>query len=191
MAEELLNQEAASESVDIQMNADYLYDFFLYHTYSKFSGFLINVLGFAVFILGAFSYYMGQISGATCAIFILAALLFVSFNPLQLKRRAKKAMKLPNYREPLNYTFRDDVGIEVKGANTDKFYDWMDIKRAAVAPKTVILYVDDNEALILPKPAFTKEQFVKVYKMIAINLGRAHKKRALALAEAETAGAKE
>lgn len=184
MTEEFREQQA-EESVIIRMNADYLYDFFLYHTYSKFSGFLINILGFAVFILGAFSYYTDRISGITCAFFIFAALLFIGFNPLQLKYRAKKAMKQPSRQEALTYTFRDHEGIAVKGETTDKFYAWTDIRRAAVAPKTMLLYVDDNEALILPKPAFTKEQFVKIYKMIAINLGRAHQKRALAVAEAE------
>ena len=36
------------EKITVKMTDKYLFDFTLYHTYSKFAGFLTNVLGAAI-----------------------------------------------------------------------------------------------------------------------------------------------
>ena len=38
--------------ITVQMTKETLYDFLLYHAYSKFSGFMANILGFAIIFLG-------------------------------------------------------------------------------------------------------------------------------------------
>ena len=40
----------------VNMTKEALYDFLLFHAYSKFSGFLVNILGLAVAFMGIFSY---------------------------------------------------------------------------------------------------------------------------------------
>ena len=40
----------------VNMTKEALYDFLLFHAYSKFSGFLVNILGLAIIFLGIFSY---------------------------------------------------------------------------------------------------------------------------------------
>lgn len=42
-------------SVKVKMKVEYIYDLLLFHQYSKFSGFFVNMMGLAVIILGGFS----------------------------------------------------------------------------------------------------------------------------------------
>lgn len=46
----------------VKMEEQYLFDFFLYHAYSKLSGFLVNLLGMAVGFTGLFQYANHRIS---------------------------------------------------------------------------------------------------------------------------------
>lgn len=48
--------------VAVKMKAEFIYDLLLFHTYSKLSGFLVNVLGLAVMITGGFLVGAGKVS---------------------------------------------------------------------------------------------------------------------------------
>lgn len=50
------------------MTKEYLYDFLLFHAYSKFSGFLINILGLAVAFMGVIMYTTNH-TGVTGLVF--------------------------------------------------------------------------------------------------------------------------
>ena len=39
-------------AVEVKMKAEYIYDLLLFHTYSKLSGFMINLMGLTVIIIG-------------------------------------------------------------------------------------------------------------------------------------------
>ncbi len=41
------------EKLKVQLTKEQLFDFLLYHTFSKASGFLVNMLGMCVIVLGA------------------------------------------------------------------------------------------------------------------------------------------
>lgn len=57
--------DAIKESrMTVKMTKEALYDFLLFHAYSKFSGFLVNILGLAIIFLGIFSYTTGKVNGA-------------------------------------------------------------------------------------------------------------------------------
>lgn len=56
--------DAVKESrMTVNMTKEALYDFLLFHAYSKFSGFLVNVLGLAIVFMGIFSYTTGRVNG--------------------------------------------------------------------------------------------------------------------------------
>ena len=61
----------------VNMTKETLYDFLLFHAYSKFSGFLVNILGLAIIFLGIFSYTTGKVNGAGAALYLAAAALFL------------------------------------------------------------------------------------------------------------------
>lgn len=41
------------EKLNVQLTREHLFDFLLYHTFSKASGFLVNMLGMCLIVLGA------------------------------------------------------------------------------------------------------------------------------------------
>ena len=70
--------DAIKESrMTVNMTKETLYDFLLFHAYSKFSGFLVNILGLAIIFLGIFSYTTGKVNGAGAALYLAAAALFL------------------------------------------------------------------------------------------------------------------
>jgi hypothetical protein len=161
----------ASEKITVTMTESALFDFFLYHAYSKFNGFLINILGFAIFILGVFSYATGRIDSLTCFFFVLFSVLFLGSTPLQLKFKVKKVMQEEKmYQTPMEFTFTDLQGIRVEQAGcADKLYPWPDVVRAAVTPKNIAIYVGKDQALIIPKQCFGTK-FLTIYQIIARNI---------------------
>ena len=49
------------EKITVRMTDTYLFDFTLYHTYSKLAGFLTNILGAAIAFMGIIMLVMGKI----------------------------------------------------------------------------------------------------------------------------------
>ena len=160
-----------SAAITVRMTKEALYDFFLYHAYSKLSGFLMNILGLAVFFLGVFSFAAGKISAVGCAVFVAASIGFLGYTPFLLSRKAKKAvLEEPVYRDPMEIVFTDRQGMTVRQNETETLYPWERILRASVTPKTIAVYVGPEEAVVIPKPDFGS-QFGLCYQIIARNMG--------------------
>ncbi len=156
--------------ITVHMTKEALYDFLLYHAYSKFSGFLINILGFAVIFLGVFSFAAGKTGAAGVAFYLVAALIFIGYTPMQLKMRAKKQIRInPEYNGPVEYTFSEEEGITARWESGGRQVGWAEVTRAVVAPKTIGVYYGKEQALIFPKQDFG-EEFLPVYQMIVRHL---------------------
>ena len=95
------------------MTKEALFDFLLFHAYSKFTGFLVNILGLAVAFMGIILYVTDRTGTANLVFYLAAAFLFLGYTPIQLKRRAAKQIKInPEYAKPVDYEFSED-GIKV------------------------------------------------------------------------------
>lgn len=159
------------EKLTVQMTKETLFDFLLYHTYSRFSGFLSNVLGLAVAFMGIMMTVMGKVTWLHLVFYLAAAAIFLAYTPLQLLYRAKKQMQEnPQYKDPCEYIF-SERGISVLQNDTEKQYEWEKIQKAVVTPKTIGIYWGKDWALIIPKYSFG-ERFVPVMQMIAKQIGR-------------------
>ena len=90
MTEKEMTEEIKESRMTVRMTKEALYDFLLFHAYSKFSGFLVNILGLAIVFMGIFSYTTGRVNGIGAALYLAAAVLFLGATPFQLKMRAKK-----------------------------------------------------------------------------------------------------
>lgn len=155
----------------VNMTKEALYDFLLFHAYSKFTGFLINILGLAVAFMGLFSYTTGRTGVAGMLLYLAAAALFLGSTPLQLKMRAKKQVVVNReYNVPAEYTFSEE-GISIEQNGEVKTYAWDQIERAVVTPKTIGIYYAPESAMILPKEDFG-DQFVPIFTTIATQLGQ-------------------
>lgn len=156
--------------VTVKMKSEFIYDLLLFHTYSKFSGFLINVLGLAVIITGGLMLGLDKIDLKQSLLYVAAGAMFLSYTPLLLKRRAKKLVKAPQYKNEIVYDF-DENGIKEEISDTTNCYAWSQVEKAISTPKNIAFYVGKEEALILPKENFGAN-FLPVMKLIAENLTR-------------------
>lgn len=158
------------ETIRVQMTRELLFDFLLYHTYSKASGFLVNMLGLGVAAVGGVMQAMGQIKTGQLALYLLAAAAFLLYTPLLLSRRAKKQMQVnPEYRDPREYVFSED-GVRVVQNEEETLYDWSRIERTVTTPKTIGIYYGKDRAFIIPKTAFG-DRFVPVMQMVVQHIG--------------------
>lgn len=153
------------EKITVKMTDKYLFDFTLYHTYSKFAGFLTNVLGAAIAFMGIIMWIMGKAKGLNVLFYFVAAAIFIAYTTLLLRFRAKKQVQeIEQYREPNEFTF-DEEGITVEWKGKVRNYPWEKIVRVVAAPKTIGFYYDENQALIVPKEDF-KDRFVPIMTMV-------------------------
>lgn len=164
-----------SYKITVTHTQESLFDFLLYHTYSRASGFLINVLGFAVFLLGALQLAFDRISLFRFIAYLLASFAFLGYTPLQLKLRAKKQLQSnPLYAQPKEFTFSED-GICVSNGTDPVQYPWSKITHTVTTPKNIGFYYGADQALIVPKSCFGS-QFVPIMQLTIQALGR-HKVR--------------
>ena len=171
MTEKEMTEEIKESRMTVRMTKEALYDFLLFHAYSKFSGFLVNILGLAIVFMGIFSYTTGRVNGIGAALYLAAAVLFLGATPFQLKMRAKKQVVVnTEYNAPADYTFSEN-GITIEQNGESKTYEWEHIERAVVTPKTIGIYYAPECAMILPKEDFG-DQFVPIFTIIATQLGQ-------------------
>lgn len=159
------------QKIYVRMTKEALFDFLLYHTYARFAGFLTNVLGVAVILMGVILLGMGKIQGSRMLLFLAAGVIFVVYTPLQLKRRAKKQMEQESaLKNVWEYTFSES-GIRVETGEKSEERPWSQIEKVVTAPKTIGIYYGKDQAWILPKEALG-EAFVPVMQMIMAQIGR-------------------
>ena len=159
----------ACERITVKITEETLFDFFLYHAYSKFNGFLQNLLGFAVIFMGIWSFVTGRTGVPGMLLYIVIGVAFLGYTPFLLRRRAREAMKEDLYAQPMDITFDEEKGITVEQAGSARLYPWTEVQRAAVTPKTIAVYVGDEQALIIPKWDFG-DRFASCYQIIARGL---------------------
>ena len=72
------------EKLKVQLTKGQLFDFLLYHTFSKGSGFLVNMLGMCVIILGAVMQFVGKIEFRQFVLYVIVGVVVLAYTPLQL-----------------------------------------------------------------------------------------------------------
>jgi len=158
-----------AERINVQLSEKTLFDFLLFHTYSKLAGFLTNVLGTGVGFMGIILLITGKATVMNCLFYFIAAIAFLSFTPLQLRFRAKKAFaSMPRYHNEQPYTF-DERGICVGKGDGKKCYDWSQVRKVVATPKTIGYYYTDDDALIIPKEDFN-DAFLAIMRLTVENV---------------------
>lgn len=156
--------------IEVTMRAEHIYDLLLFHTYSRLSGFLVNVLGLAVIVAGGILLSTNRIGVENALLYVGAGFLFLSCTPLSLYLKSRKMIAAPCYKERTVYTFFDQ-GFSTQNVGVENSYSWSQVEKAVSTPKDIVFYVNKGEALILPKESF-HDYFMPVMKLIAENLTR-------------------
>ena len=68
-----IKERKVEEKITVRMTDTYLFDFTLYHTYSKLAGFLTNILGVAIAFMGIIMLVMGKIKLVQIIFYLVAA----------------------------------------------------------------------------------------------------------------------
>ena len=68
------------EKLNVQLTKEHLFDFLLYHTFSKASGFLVNMLGMGVIVVGAVMQFMGRTDFTHFLLYVIAGVIYWVFN---------------------------------------------------------------------------------------------------------------
>ena len=144
-----IKERKVEEKITVRMTDTYLFDFTLYHTYSKLAGFLTNILVAAIAFMGIIMLVMGKIKPVQI-IYLAAAVVFIVYTPLFLKYRSKKQVKrIERYHVPNEMTFNDE-GIQVEFADKKETYEWEQIQKVVTTPKTIGFYYETEKELIVP-----------------------------------------
>lgn len=159
------------EKIQVRMTEQALFDFLLFHTYSRFSGFLTNVLGLAVVFMGFFMVMAGKITPVYLGGYILAGMAFILFTPLQLRLRAKKQVRMSTeYKRAQVYTFNTE-GICLGQETEEKKIAWSRIKKIVATPKTIGYYYEEGRAIIIPKESYG-DRFLPVMDIVLAHVPR-------------------
>lgn len=138
--------------VDVKINVGDMYNFFMYHTYSRASGLLSIFFGLAM--IGLMFYTYGQVPIGQSYLYVLLGLFFIVFNPINFYAKAYKVVKkTPTFKEPITYIFNKD-GITTKQNEQSATVKWEDIQKVVSSKRSIIIYVNKVRASIIPKQAF-------------------------------------
>lgn len=152
-----------SVKFEVKMTAKYMFDFMLYHNYSRLSGILGAVVGVFALGIGIQTVMAGDTQSA--AIYFLCAILFLIITPYTMWSRAKMQVKTtPMFQKPLEYEFTEE-GIAIRQDEQEAVNPWSEFTKAVSTNKSVILYLGRVRALVLPKECMG-EQYEEAVKMI-------------------------
>ena len=150
--------------INVKMKAEYIYDLLLYHAYSQFSGFMMNVLGLGVILAGGYMLAAGKIQTYQAVLYLFVGIAVLASTPFSLKRQAKRNMQMERFAGPITYDF-DEEGIVEQSAADTRTFAWDQVTKALSSPKDIAFYVEGGDALIVPKESFG-DQFIPVMKLI-------------------------
>ena len=129
--------------VKVRMKAEFIYDLLLFHTYSRLSGFLVNLLGLAVIITGGFLLRNQTIQLCQAFVYIAVGVMILMFTPINLRLQAGRMMGQPRYDSEIQYGF-DENGIEEKMGEQVRTYGWNTVQKAVSTPKDIAFYIEES-----------------------------------------------
>lgn len=128
--------------VDVHINTSALYDYFLRHVYTTFSGMLGTVIG----ILMLTFYFVKGVS----IIYLICGIIIILYLPWSLYLTARRQALQETFKNPLHYAFYEN-GVEVSQGEVRQRQSWEDMLKAVSTSKSIILYTGKNSASIFPR----------------------------------------
>ena len=151
----------------VQMTAEYMYDFMLYHNYTHASGIISAILG--VVSLGTAIQYIVAGNVQYFCVWLMCAILLLFINPYTMKTRAKSQVQNTEmFQKPLEYEITE-AGIAVRQDEAEATTTWDEVTKVIKTRKSVIVYLGRVRALIFPK-ACMGEQYEEVVNAIRTHL---------------------
>lgn len=151
----------------VKMTEKAMYDFMLYHNYSRLSGIIQAVTGAAILILAAYRGISGSSEGIMLWVGVGLLLLFMT--PISLKMSAKNQVKNTKmFQEPLHYEISEE-GVSVSQNGETAVNAWEEFAKAVSTEQSLILYITRVRAIILPKESMG-DDYMAVVEMISTHM---------------------
>lgn len=128
--------------VDVHVDTQALYDYFLRHVYTSFSGLLGT-------FIGVFMVLVYFIKGSSI-LYLICGIVIIVYLPCNLYLSAKRQALQETFKNPFHYAFYEN-GVEVSQGEIRQMQRWEDILKAISTPKSIILYTGKNSASIFPR----------------------------------------
>lgn len=152
---------------EVQMSVKYMYDFMLYHNYSRLSGLFGAFVGAIGLLIGINNVLNGNVQESAIGFFV--AILFFVITPISIKNTAKRQiLSTPAFQNPLEYELIEE-GVIVRQGEEEALTQWEEIDKAVNSNRSIILYITRVRAIILPKECMG-EQYENVVRMISTHM---------------------
>ena len=141
--------------LDVKLKTMDMYNFFMYHSYTRFSGLLSIHLGAAMAVLLVSTY--NEVQAGQSLMYFLFCLFFLIYNPVAFYLRALKQIKTaPLFQKPITYKF-DSTGIQtIQGGESAKV-KWENILKVVETRRCIIVYLSKVRASVIPKESIGSE----------------------------------
>lgn len=140
---------------EVKITSGVLYDFLMYHNYSKISDLIANAIGALMLIGGIVNGYVP---------FIICGAVLLTFMPIVLLWKAtRQRLATPIFQKPLHYKLSEE-GICVSQDDKAETIGWDQMYKAVSTPKSIVVYTTRVNACIFPR----KDLGVDIPKLIEI-----------------------
>ncbi len=127
---------------DVKITPGVLYDYLMYHTYSKMAGIVGTIAGVFMIMVFLTNHY---------PIYLIAGVVVIGYLPVTLLLRAhQQAQMTPAFKKPLHYKMTDE-GISVSQDDSTEQQSWDSCFKAVSTSSSIILYTSCATASIFPK----------------------------------------
>lgn len=148
--------------------------FLLHHNYTSIGGMLTGILGVIGLIAAPIFFLSGDnMSGA---IFTLFAFMYVIYTPLGFFSKASLQMRTnPVFKNEMTFKFTEEQ-LKVKLYTGVTAVEWKQIVKVVVSKKHIYIYIQEANALIIPKSNFSSEEDIKeveafvIEKQLSLNI---------------------
>lgn len=145
---------------DVKVTGGVLYDFLMYHNYSKMANLIANIVGAFILIGGAVN---GSIPFLICGAVILL------YMPISLALKAKQQqLASPAFKKPLHYRLTEE-GVIVSQDGQEELIKWEDMYKAVSTQKSIVLYTTRINAFIFPRKDLGTD-IPKLIEIISVNM---------------------
>lgn len=145
---------------DVKITSGILYDFLMYHNYSKVSNLIANIVGALLLIGGVVNSHIG---------FIICGVVVLLYLPVSLLLKAKQQqLASPAFKKPLHYRLTEE-GVYVSQDEQEELLKWEDMYKAVSTQKSIVLYTTRINAFIFPRKDLGTD-IPKLIEIISVNM---------------------
>lgn len=145
---------------EVKITSGVLYDFLMYHNYSKIANLIVNIVG-AIILLG------GIVNGHIP--FLICGAIILLYMPVSLALKAKQQqLASPAFKKPLQYRLTEE-GICVSQDGQEEMQKWEDMYKAVSTQKSIIVYTTRVNACIFPRRDLGTD-IPKLIEIISVNM---------------------